>query len=81
MNPRGGERALECPIFLLWGKDRRIKVRICANGSVQRAWIQKEGAAIPTAYLEIIMLSSVIDVREDGYLSTTDIPNVSLRHR
>ena len=50
LSPRGGERALEFPIFLLWGKDRRIKVRICANGSVQRAWIQKEGTAIPTAY-------------------------------
>ena len=41
-------------------KDGRIKAITFANGSVQIAWIQKSETSSPTAYLESIILTSVI---------------------
>ena len=38
--------------------------------------MQKEETSSPTAYLESIMLTSVIDTTEDRYVANIDIPNL-----
>ena len=42
---------------------------------MQRAWIQKEETSSTNAYLENMMLASVIYTKEDGDIATIYIPN------
>ena len=46
---------------------------------MQRAWIQKEETSSTTEYLEITMLTSVIDSKEDRDVATIDIPNLFIQ--
>ena len=62
-------------IFLLENKYGSIKSRTCTNGSVKREWMQKEEKSSNTAYLESIMLTSMIDAKGDMDVVTLDIPN------
>ena len=50
-------RDMESLTFLVEKRGGKIKARICANGSTQRAYIPKEGAASPTAATDSIMLT------------------------
>jgi hypothetical protein len=52
------KRAMESLIFLVEKRDGRIKARTCANGSTQRAYTEREEAAIPTAMTESILYRS-----------------------
>jgi hypothetical protein len=69
------QRAMESLIFLVEKKDQRIKARTCANGSVQRTYIGKDEAASPTVSTEAILLTGVIEAKEDRDIMTADIPN------
>ena len=60
-------------------KDGRTKARTRANGNVQRSWMQKEETSIPTAYLEIIQLTPVIDPKYYRDVATIDIPNLFIQ--
>ena len=66
---------MESLIFLVEKKDGRIKARTCANGSIQCEWINKEDAASPTAAIELIFLTLVIDAKEGRDVMTADVPN------
>ena len=46
---------------------------------MQRAWIQKEEIWITTAYMESIMLASVMDTKEDRDVATKDITNLFIQ--
>ena len=70
---------MESLIFLVEKRDGRIKGRLCANGSVQRAWMSKEDSSSPTAYLESIMLTSAIDAKEEREVMTVDIQNAFIQ--
>ena len=72
-------RALESLIFLVEKRDGRIKARTCANGSVERAWTDKQEAASPTAVTESILLTAVIDANEGRDVATVDIPNAFIQ--
>jgi hypothetical protein len=48
------KRAMESLVFLTEKRDETVKVRVCANGSSQRAYISREEASIPTAASEAI---------------------------
>ena len=78
-NPIEIKGALEPLLFLVKKKDERIKARTCANGSAQKEWMQKEETSSPTAYLESVMLTSVIDYKEDRYIVTVYIPNLFIQ--
>ena len=69
------KKALESLIFLTEKRDGTIKGRTCANGSVQRNWVDKEDAASPTASSESIFLTSVIEATEEREVAIVDIPN------
>ena len=70
------KRAMESLIFLVEKRDGKVKARTCANGSTQRAYIPKEEAASPTVATESIMLTGVIDAKQERDVMTLDIPNV-----
>jgi hypothetical protein len=49
------KRAMESLIFLVEKRDGRVKARTCANGSTQRAYMERDDAASPTAMTESIL--------------------------
>ena len=73
------KKAMNSLIFLVEKRDRRIKARTCANGSIQREWMTREESASPTAALESIMLTGVIDAIEERDVATVDIPNAFIQ--
>jgi len=75
MTTRERKRAMESLIFLTQKWDGRIKARTCANGSTQRGCIPKEDAASPTASTEAVILTGVIDAKQNRDVMTLDIPN------
>jgi hypothetical protein len=69
------QRAMDSLIFLVQKDDGRIKARTCANGSIQRDYINKEEASSPTALTEAIMMTAAIKADENRDVMTADIPN------
>ena len=72
-------QVMESLIFIKHKRDDRLKGRTCANGSIQRAWIPKEDTAAPTASLEAVFLTAVIDAKEGRDVATIDIPNAFIQ--
>ena len=68
-------KAMESLIFLVEKSDKRIKVQTCANGSIQREFISKEEASNPTATIESILLTGIIEAKDKRDVMTIDIPN------
>ena len=66
-------------IFLTEKRDGCIKARNVADGSKQRAWMSKEEATSPTVALELVLLSAVIDAKEDREVAVVDIPNAFIQ--
>jgi hypothetical protein len=66
------DQAMESLIFLVKKSDKRIKARTCANGSVQRKFMNKDEASSPTVATESIFLTSIIENRD---VMNSDIPN------
>ena len=58
------EKVLESHMFLKQKRDESIKGRMVARGNKQRGTIDKEDAALPTAALESVLLTSTIDDAE-----------------
>ena len=49
------------------------------NGKPTREWLSKDDAASPTASLEAIMLTAVIDAKEGRDVMTADIPKAFIQ--
>ena len=75
LTPVEWKRALESLIFLVEKRDGGVKVRTCANGSIEHMWTAKDDLASPTAMTELILLMAVIFLEEDRIVATVDIPN------
>jgi hypothetical protein len=56
-------------------RDGTIKARTCADGSKQRSWMYREETSSPTAQVESILLTAVIEAKEARDVVTADIPN------
>jgi hypothetical protein len=70
------KRAMESLIFLNEKRDgETVKVRMCANGSTQRAYISREEVASPIVSSEAIITTGVIDAKQRRDVMTLDIPN------
>ena len=50
-----------------------------SNGEPTREWLSREDSASPTAALESIMLTAVIDATEERDIMTCDIPNAFIQ--
>jgi hypothetical protein len=62
-------------VFLTEKRDGTIKARSCADGSKQRSWMEREETSSPTAQVESILLTAIIDAKEGRDVMTVDIPN------
>ena len=56
-------------------RDKTIKGRLVAGGNKQQGFISKDEATSPTATLESVMITSVIDAHEDQDVAIVDILN------
>ena len=73
------KEVLEGIMLLKEKKDGTIKGRNVADGRRQREFIDKHEAASPTAKLESILITSVIDAKEERDVVTIDIPNAFIQ--
>eukprot|EP00957_Ditylum_brightwellii_P086127 6552809-Ditylum_brightwellii.AAC.2 len=70
--------ALKTIMFLKEKRCRRLKGRTCADGRKQCKTIPKEDVALPTVAPESVILTSVIDAKENRDVAITDIPGAYL---
>jgi hypothetical protein len=66
-------------MFLRENRDGAVKGRMVSNGKPTREWLSREDSASPTAALESIMLTAVIDAHEERDVMTCDIPNAFIQ--
>jgi hypothetical protein len=62
-------------MFLGERRNGTVKGRMVYNGKPTREWLSREDSVSPTAALESIMLTAVIDAHEERGVMTCDIPN------
>ena len=72
-------KAQEALMFLTEKRDQTIKGRMVYNGKQTRDWLSKEDSASPTAALESIMITAVIDAHEERDIMTADVPNAFIQ--
>jgi Reverse transcriptase (RNA-dependent DNA polymerase) len=68
------QKALRYLMFLKEKRCGRIKGRGCIDGRKQRLWKNKEDTTSPTVSIEALLLSCMIDARENRDVATIDIP-------
>ena len=73
------KKAQQALMFLTEKRDGSVKGRMVYNGKPTREWLSREDAASPTAALESIMLTAVIDAKEERNIMTCDIPNAFIQ--
>jgi hypothetical protein len=73
------KKAQQALMFLCEKRDGTIKGRMVYNGKPTREWLNKEDVASPTASLEAIILTCVIDSYENRDVMTADIPNAFIQ--
>ena len=66
------DKAMNSLIFLTEKRDGTIKARACANGSTQRPCIDKHDATSPTVTTETLMITAVIDAKQNRDVITLD---------
>jgi Reverse transcriptase (RNA-dependent DNA polymerase) len=75
LNNNERKRAMESLIFLVEKRDGTVKGRACANGSVQRPYIDKGDATSPTVSTEAVLNTSVLEAKQNRDVMTADTPN------
>ena len=73
------EKAMKGLMLLTEKKDGSKKGRLVYNGKPTREWLSREDASSPTASLESIMLTAVIDAYESRDVMCNDIPNAFIQ--
>jgi hypothetical protein len=72
---------LESHMFLKEKRDGKIKGRTVAGGNKQRNYISKEDVSSPTVTTESVLLSCIIDAKENRDVAVIDIPNAFIQTR
>jgi hypothetical protein len=75
------KEVLESHLFLKEKRDTAVKGRMVAGGNKQRDTIDKQDASSPTAALESVLLTAVIDAKEKRDMAVIDIPNAFVQTR
>ena len=73
------ECVLESHMFLKEKRDGTIKGRTVAGGNKQRDFISKEEASSPTVATEAVLLTCVVDAKEERDVKVIDIPNAFIQ--
>jgi hypothetical protein len=79
LSKREKQRAQVALMFLTEKKDGLKKGRVVYNGKPTRGWVSKQEAHSPTAALESITLTCVIDAKENRDVMTADVPNAFIQ--
>jgi hypothetical protein len=79
MKPSKRKKAQMALMFLTEKRDKSVKGRMVYNGKPSREWLSREDAASPTAALESIMITGVIEAKEQRDVMTCDIPNAFIQ--
>ena len=79
LTPSEKKKAMEALMFLTEKRDKTIKGRMVYNGKPTREWLSREDSASPTAALESIMLTAVIDAHEERDVMSADVPNAFIQ--
>jgi hypothetical protein len=66
-------------MFLTEKRDKSVKGRMVYNRKPTREWLSREDAASPTVALESIMITGVIEAKEQRDVMTCDIPNAFIQ--
>ena len=66
-------------MFLTQKRDGTIKGRMVYNGKPTREWLSKDDAASPTAFLESIILTAMVDAKEGRDVMSADVPNAFIQ--
>jgi hypothetical protein len=69
------KEVLESHLFLKEKRDATVKGHMVAGGNKQRGTIEKLITSSPTAALESVLLTAIIDAREGRDITVIDIPN------
>ena len=56
---------VESFIFLKEKKDGSLKERAVLGGNVQRDYITKDEAGLPTAYTEAVIITAIVDAKRE----------------
>jgi hypothetical protein len=67
-------QVMESIMFLTEKRNGTIKARNVTDGGKPRTWMSKEEAASPTVMLESLLLTAVIDAKENRDVCVVDIP-------
>jgi hypothetical protein len=81
LNEQERKEVLESHLFLKEKRDETIKGRMVAGGNKQRGSVDKQDASSPTAALESVLLTAVIDAMEGRDEAIVDIPNAFVQTR
>jgi hypothetical protein len=81
LNKQERNEVLEYHLFLKEKRDETIKGIIVVGGNKQRGTIEKLDASSPTATLESVLLTAVIDTKEHRHVAVIDIPNAFVQTR
>jgi hypothetical protein len=79
MKPSKRKRVQMALLFLTEKRDKSVKGRMVYNGKPTREWLSREDAASPTVALESIMITGVIEAKEQRDVMTCDIPNAFIQ--
>ena len=74
-------KAIGALMFLTEKRDKSVKGQMVYNRKPTREWLTREHSASPTAALESIMLTAVIDAHEGQDIMCADILNDSFKQR
>jgi hypothetical protein len=66
-------------VFHTEKRDRSVKGRMVYNGKPTQEWLSQEDTASPTAALESIMITGVIETKEERDIMTCDVPNAFIQ--
>ena len=79
LSPSEKKKAQEALMFITEKRDGKCKGRMVYNGKPTRDWHSKDESASPTASLEAIFLTAVIDAKEKRDVMSCDIPNAFIQ--
>jgi hypothetical protein len=73
------KKAQQALMFLCEKRDGTIKGRLVYNGKPTRGWLSREECMSPTAALESIVLTCMIEAHEGRDVMSADIPNAFIQ--
>jgi hypothetical protein len=79
MTPEERRKSVDALMFLGEKLNKSIKGRMVYNGKPTRKWLTREDSTSPTAALESIMLTAIVDAKEGRDVMSSDIPNAFIQ--